>query len=275
MTGARTGPLSDVLRRPLRDASDTALLASASPLVLREAVLALAALDDPTPTRLLGTGDALDALVDDFAAATRAADLRANDGLELRRVDDATLPSVVVADETVTTVAALPGGEDVALESDDGGAVAAARDALEATARDTDPYEFSAPAYAAMLDRLGRDVDEGARADAEAVLDADVRIRRSAGDLDEVDLFILLAARNDAQLYTLSGWAEAVGIASRATISVRKRRLEDSGLVATEKVPTDVGRPRQQLTLGDDDLRDATPTDVVRTARGVLGRPDP
>ena len=50
-------------------------------------------------------------------------------------------------------------------------------------------------------------------------------------------------------LYDISRWGEDVGVASKATFSRAKSRLEDAALIRTEKVPIDVGRPRLRLTL--------------------------
>jgi DNA-binding MarR family transcriptional regulator len=49
---------------------------------------------------------------------------------------------------------------------------------------------------------------------------------------------------------------EDTGVASKATFSRVKTRLEDRDLIETEKVPIDVGRPRLRLVLVPDDLED-------------------
>ncbi len=72
--------------------------------------------------------------------------------------------------------------------------------------------------------------------------------------LDEVTLALLVTARNEGMLYDLSRWGENVGIASKATFSRAKTTLEDEGILDTEKVPIDVGRPRQRLLLDHDGL---------------------
>jgi len=76
----------------------------------------------------------------------------------------------------------------------------------------------------------------------------------STGDdtLDEVDLTLLAAAKHGVQLYEISRWGEDTGLASKATFSRAKNRLEDGGMIATEKVPIDVGRLRLRLMLGAD-----------------------
>ena len=60
-----------------------------------------------------------------------------------------------------------------------------------------------------------------------------------------------------------------MGLASKATFSRMKGRLEEQGVIATEKVPIDVGRPRLRLRLGDQ-LRDEEISDLPATAQKML-----
>jgi hypothetical protein len=72
-------------------------------------------------------------------------------------------------------------------------------------------------------------------------------------------------------LYDISKWGEDVGLASKATFSRTKTDLEEAGVVATEKVPIEVGRPRLRLRLGDDRLRSADRDEFGALAELVLG----
>jgi predicted transcriptional regulator len=71
-------------------------------------------------------------------------------------------------------------------------------------------------------------------------------------------------------LYDLSKWGEDVGVASKATFSRVKTNLEEQGLLDTEKVPIDVGRPRLRLLLGDERLREADPEELPSVVREML-----
>jgi hypothetical protein len=46
--------------------------------------------------------------------------------------------------------------------------------------------------------------------------------------------------------------------------------MEEMGLIDTEKVPIDVGRPRLRLKLGDDQLREASADDLASVAQSML-----
>jgi len=85
-----------------------------------------------------------------------------------------------------------------------------------------------------------------------------------------VALTLLAAAKQEIQLYEISRWGEDVGLASKATFSRAKGRLEDQGMIATEKVPLDVGRPRLRLQLGADRLRDVDASALPAAAQAML-----
>lgn len=94
---------------------------------------------------------------------------------------------------------------------------------------------------------------------------------RGDGDgLDEVTISLLVAARNEVLLYDISKWGEDVGIASKATFSRTKTKLEELGLIDTEKVPIDVGRPRLRLKLGADELVAAGADELADEAQKLL-----
>ena len=59
-------------------------------------------------------------------------------------------------------------------------------------------------------------------------------------------------------------------MASKATFSRTKTRLEERGLIETEKVPIDVGRPRLRLLLGEERLREADAEELASVARELL-----
>jgi len=100
---------------------------------------------------------------------------------------------------------------------------------------------------------MAAEIGEATREDFDAVLAA-MDSARGHGEVDEVTVALLVAAKNDVLLYDISKWGEDVGIASKATFSRTKTRLEDLGIIDTEKVPIDVGRPRLRLKLGDERL---------------------
>lgn len=262
--------LRHLLERPIGDAAGEVTVVSADGAVLRATVLAVADLgaDAPERVRLRAPDAAFDRLGDDFVAASHAADLVEADRLSLRAVDDRPLPSVLVSAGEAFVPVPLPDGRAVGVESDDGAAASTVRAAFAGDAGER--YRLAVPGYSRLLEELEAEVGATVREEFAAALSEPVTVRSGNGTLDEIDTALLLGARNRAQLYELSEWAETVDLASRATLSARKRRLEAAGLLATEKVATDVGRPRQRLVLADESLAAAGVRDLVRAARSVL-----
>jgi hypothetical protein len=114
------------------------------------------------------------------------------------------------------------------------------------------------------------DIGDDAAADFDAVLDSLQTARGDGDGLDEVTISLLVAAKNGELLYDISKWGEDIGLASKATFSRTKTQLEDRGLIDTEKVPIDVGRPRLRLKLGDDRLTEADADELASVAQSLI-----
>ena len=279
-----TGSVRRLVRGPIGSAPDGVVVVSDHVAVLREAVLAVAEAGDDAPdhVRMLGTEGALSGACDDFLAATRAADLADGGRLSIRVTEQDHLPSLLVTGGEVgspsrrsdagevTTISPLPGSDAVAVRTGEADSVATVRSAFVESFSNAAGYEVGVPGYTRLLESLDSAVGSDVRADLASVMEAGVTVRSSAGGLDEIDAILLVGGRNGAQLFELSTWAEDLGVASRATMSSRKRRLEAAGLLTTEKVHADVGRPRQRLIVAAEGPRDAPPADLIRGARDVL-----
>jgi hypothetical protein len=126
------------------------------------------------------------------------------------------------------------------------------------------------PAISRVRSSLETEIGEATAADFDSVL-ASLATARGDGDgLDEVTISLLVAARNNELLYEISRWGEDVGLASKATFSRTKTRLEDMGLIDTESVPIDVGRPRLRLLVGDERLESADSDELATVAQSLL-----
>lgn len=105
-------------------------------------------------------------------------------------------------------------------------------------------------AWSILLTQLEETVDTETRREFERLIEA-ARIE-NLGALDDISVAIIAAAQSGALLNDLGNWAEEVHLASKATFSRRKQNLEEEGIIYTEKVPIEVGRPKQRLLLSDD-----------------------
>jgi hypothetical protein len=133
----------------------------------------------------------------------------------------------------------------------------------------SEEYQFRTPAYSRMLESLGEDLSGETEGDFRGILESPQTTRSVGESIDEVDVALLMAARNGQQLYHLGRWGEDAGVASSAKFSRQKRKMEELGLVQTEKVKSGIGRPRQRLVLSDE-LKGMAPDEIVATAEAVL-----
>ena len=223
----------------------------------------------PPAIRVLAAESTLKATLADFLLGSRAADLVAAETLSLRTLSSHPTNSLLLTDRTV--LATVTAGERIAgLTTDDAAFVSSAREHYEARWDDADRYRLRTPPLSRVRSTLASEIGPETRADFDAVLDSLETARGDGEGLEEVTISLLVAARNDVLLYDISKWGEDVGIASKATFSRTKTRLEEAGLIATEKVPIDVGRPRLRLTLGDERLARADIEEFAAVAGELL-----
>jgi len=243
------------------ESTDTLLLVDPTGETIEALTAVTSAAANPPSIRLLARTTVLKDVMDDFVVASNAADHVASETLSVRTGSD-TANALVITDAAVWALVGV-GDHVVALGTDDDEFVETAREAYEAKWEVSEPFDLRTPPLSLVRETLGEEIGQDARADFDATLDALQSAREAAGEFDEVTLTILVAARNDVLLYDISKWGEDVGIASKATFSRTKTTLEEEGLIRTEKVPIDVGRPRLRLKLNEERFEDATPAELA------------
>ena len=259
----------ELLTTTLAEATDACWIVDPTPETIKAAVDVASDGDTAAQLRLLAAEDTLKTAFEEFLVASRTADLVADNDLAVRTRGGDTTNSLVVTDHGVTAVVAA--GEQVAgLRADKPDFVETTQAAVADRWADAEAFRLRTPAISEIRATLSDDIGGGIREDFDAVLDS---LETAGGDsaLDEVTISLLIAARNEVLLYDISKWGEDVGIASKATFSRTKSRLEDANVITTEKVPIDVGRPRLRLQLGDDRLRTAQTADLAAVAAELLG----
>lgn len=258
--------VTDSLREILPSVTEP-LVVTASGNMVAELVAVLDDLKEPS-VRLLAPEGVLKDVLADFLVARVAADLVAADRLEIRTGAPAST-ELVVGDDAV--VALVTAGDRVAgLATDDEAFVASATDHYAGLWTAADPFTLRTPARSRIQQTLDAEFGPDIAADFERVLVALETARGDGEGLNEVTISLLVAARHEELLYDISRWGEEIGLASKATFSRTKTQLEERGLIETEKVPIEVGRPRQRLLLGDDRLREASPADLATTAQSLI-----
>lgn len=272
----------DVFRTVLESTADSEDLLVVNPSAdAIEALINVASGVSELPRlRLLGDESTLKTVRSDFTLASTLATLI--DGTltirALRPPQDGSENSLLV---TLTEVVVLiTAGDTVAdLSTDDEAFVSLANDVYCSAWDEAADFPLRTPALSRVQTTLASEFGEPVEADFTGVLDSLATARgdddaASSGNggagLDAVEISLLVGAKHEVQLYDISGWGEEIGLASKATFSKRKARLEDRGLLDTERVPMDVGRPRMRLQFGDDRLGEATTEQLASVAQTLL-----
>lgn len=235
----------------------------------RELVEILVEIEHPPKVRLLGDKDVLKWLRADFVLASTAAELTEADTLEVRAATEYSGGALVVTGEKVVSLLMPDDEHSAAFVTSDKEFGEVVREHWTDLWEDGEPFSLRTPAYSRLLDTFGEEFGSEMKSDFQAALESAGSMDNS-GELDEVGLSLLVAAKHEQQLYDISNWGEDTGVASRATYSRIKTQLEEKGLIDTERVPIEVGRPRLRLLLGDERLREAEADELASTTRELL-----
>jgi hypothetical protein len=245
------------------------LIVNPSRQTIQELVDVLREDEDPPTVRVFAAEDPLKDLMEDFLIASAVADLTAADVLAVRTLSTVPNSALLLTSESVVSL--VEGVDHAAgLATDDGDFVANTYDHFDARWAEADEFSLRTPPLSRVMETLESDIGDAAAEDFRTVLDSLEAARGDGEGLDEVTISLLVAARNGELLYDISKWGEDVGVASKATFSRTKTRLEDHGIIDTEKVPIDVGRPRLRLLLGTDSLEDASVDDLAEETQTLL-----
>lgn len=261
--------VAGVVAAGLDGAADDVYVVNPTTETIRALIEELGGRDAPPTVKLLVDEDPLKDLVEDFIVASSIADLLADETLEIRTLQTPPRNFLFVSEAEVVSI--VDAGEAVAgLRTDEADFVPEAYDHYGGRWAEATEFSLRTPPRSAVSETLADEIGRDSQADFEAVLDSMSSARGNGQGLDEVTISLLVAARNGVLLYDISKWGEDVGLASKATFSRTKTRLEDEGLIDTDKVPIDVGRPRLRLKLGDDDLADRPPAEMAERAHEIL-----
>jgi hypothetical protein len=219
--------------------------------------------------RILADEQILKAIMDDFLVASTTADLIEEDHLDIRLLDTVPNHSVVVTDDSLYALVTI-GNSVAAVGTEDAEFVDETADYYVSMWEHADPYSLRTPSLSRVRSSLSAEISDQTAEDFDAVLGSLTTARGDGDGIDEVTISLLVAARNNELLYDISKWGEDVGLASKATFSRTKTKLEDLGLIDTEKVPIDVGRPRLRLKLGDERLEGADSDELASVAQSIL-----
>jgi hypothetical protein len=266
------GDVEHILSAALQDVSGEVYLLNPTASILAglfRSEHVSADLPDQFHMRVVATESRLKTITDPFLIASMTADLIETDLLTLRSVDSLAqraiiitpvhLISVVQIDEQVIGLTAV---ERECVES----ANASARSVFEAG----EAFSLRTPPLSKVQQTLKSEIGEGVSEEFRSVIQTLQHTNKMSNRLDGVTLSLLVAARHNVLLYEISKWGEDVGVASKATFSRTKSELENKGLISTEKVPIEVGRPRLRLQVAAESVAEADPEELAENAYALL-----
>lgn len=195
---------------------------------------------------IIGEHDTLKAVRNQSVLAARLQQVISSADITLLSADtiSAFPPNTVISDGRVFSVTEA-GGELFTLQAADAATIEGARTAANAIT-DATAFDLRMPPIDQIRNTAADGVNQGFATDLNAYIDY---VTQEGEQQDFIEVCLLLAARNEGLLYDIGRWGEDTGIASKATFSRSKTELEEAGLIDTEKVPIDVGRPRLRLGL--------------------------
>ena len=258
--------VSNVLQAVLKDTTGEVFAIGLREDATESLINVLDELTDPPTVRIITEESVLKWARDDFLLASTAADLKADEILSWRASDEPVRSTLIVTENSVVSV--VPAGERTAgLLTDDAEFVESARSEWTEDWNDAEEFHLRTPPRSQVYESLAEEIGTEVETDFRTMLDS---LGTTRGDFDEVSIALLAATKHEIQLYEISRWGEDTGLASKATFSREKSRLENQGLIDTDKVPIDVGRPRLRLGLGDQRLRNADAEEFHNMAQELL-----
>lgn len=204
-----------------------------------------------------------------FAFATKAADLIDDDQLVIRTVEELPRNSLLLGLDRGGVL--VTDTEDVfGVQIDSADVSTSLRQGYEEAWTNAATFELRTPALTTIRESLQEEFDETFLEEFETAFESLEPVPRGVDGIDEVAVLLLLSAKREELLYDVGRWGEEIGLASKATFSRVKQQLEDTGLIRTEKVPMDIGRPRMRLHLAADELQKLGGEEFVGKARELV-----
>lgn len=204
-----------------------------------------------------------------FPFATKAADLVDEDQLEIRTVETLPRNSLLLGRDRVVVL--VTDTKDLfGVGTDSADVVSSLTQGYDEVWTNAEPFDLRTPALSTIRESLRDEFGESFMGEFDTTFEALDPVPRGEDGIDEVVLILLLAAKQEELFYDVGGLGEEISLASKATFSRVKQQLEDTGLIRTEKVPIDVGRPRMRLHLDNDELQEMSGEQFVGKARELI-----
>lgn len=244
MSETTVGMIRDELAQNVFVDEKSSTIINPSEKLIEQIVQIISELDNVGEIKMVVSEQTIKSLRRDFIVASKASDFMAKGILSIQLINNTPIQgSLITTEGNMRCVVDI---DEHAIITDGQEAYEDVEEMINNIWDDSEPISLRTPGlsniYNEMRDEFGDDIAD----DYQFVID---NVTEFDNNMDEIAAALLVAARNEMLLYDISKWGEDVGLASKATFSRTKTRLEDNGYLHTEKVPIDVGRPRLRLKL--------------------------
>jgi len=244
----------------LDDHDDQVFVVNPPTPVVTALVEDLAARDNPPETHVLAADRTLNTALSPYWVDATASDLIDAGILHVHSIDTEHTPAFVAGNYVAsiafsTPVSEFPGDTaatdltPVLTEGTIDTDQEALDEILAGIAAEAPAYNLYTPPLSDVVelleDHFDADVSDDFHTGVQTAYDQDF-------GLDSASIAVLLGGFHELQYHDLGLWAEVSEFASRATLSRAKTTLEDQGILTTEDIETEMGRPRQRLLLTED-----------------------
>lgn len=258
-----------IFRRRLGETTESLLLIDPTTQQIETLFEVATEIEPEAKLLLLAREEALKEAFADFLIASQTADLIVNETLEIHKTGS--LPgNALIISESALSVIVTAGPNTAALTTTEGPFVSDSFAYFSDVWDDAESYSLRTPPLSKIQQSLRESIGPEVESDFNTIVQALDTARDNGVGLDEVTICLLVAAKNQELLYDISKWGEDVGIASKATFSRTKTELENLGIVDTEKVPIEVGRPRLRLKFAHERLQGTSAEELAGIALGLL-----
>lgn len=199
-----------------------------------------------------------------FFTTTHLVDYIQEGNIEIR-AQDSHLPSLIISEESIKVITGFPDENPTVVETTEGSFLKDTIGTFDKRFENANDVSFRKPGYSSLLGTLRKSFNESLIEDFEDALREAKESERPSLEIDPVIISLLVGGYNEMSFYELSLWGEDVKLGSRAKFSRFKRELEEERIIDYEQIPTQVGRPRHRLLLGDAVDRESI-NDIVTTA---------
>lgn len=228
-----------------------------TPEVLRAVAKRHAATDAATTTRMLTTESDLNVATNDFICALRISDHLDAD-LAIRTTSwfepPSRFPPLIIVDDE-TNVVLEDGHQDTSwVVSDTTPRTIEIVERFDSAFESATPYETTVPTSSELYATASEQLSPEFAGDLEYVLTHGDYLGGGDDVTDIGEVCMVLAARHNLKHHQVCRWSEDISLQSRASISRRKRTLEELQLIDYREIPKTKGRPPHELFVAESRL---------------------